>query len=970
MRRKIVLSIISLLWFGSLAIYSQESSFNESTKRKLDNYFVSYRTNDFAYPQLARMTGYNIDNNSKIITLYTNDYFSLQNFDKDLVEKIYKKIRKQLPDTYDNYKIKVVTNGLTIDQLIVKGGSGNQDVSGLWGDIDYQGKPWVQNVSKPNKVTQGLYDRHLSITPSHGRYFDQNKERWEWQRPNIFCTTEDLFTQTIVMPFLIPMLENAGACVFSARERDWQTNEIIVDNNGSSDGSAYQEYAHKGQWETTEGKDFAYHKGDYLDNENPFETGTSRMMKTTKSNSKISFISYKPCFPEDGKYAVYVSYQTLPKSIDDAEYIVYHKGQETHFRVNQQMGGSTWVYLGSFDFDKGINEYNRVVLTNQSSTKGMVTSDAVRFGGGMGNIQRGGKTSGYPRAIEGARYYAQWAGAPYSVYSSKGGTDDYGDDINVRSYLTNWLAGGSVYVPALDGKSVPLDLSLAVHSDAGFSRNEKEIIGTLSICTTNFNDGKLNSGISRNSSKVFATSLLNNVYDDILFKYKNWSKRYVFDRNYSETKNPEVPSAILETLSHQNFNDMKMAQDPNFKFTMARAIYKTILKFEASQHGCSYAVEPLEPQNFKVEFIGGNKVKLSWTAQEDPQERTASPTSYNIYTSTGKSGFDNGVNTGNSSTSYIMELEPDVLYNFKITAVNKGGESFPTEVLSAVFHSPSAPTILIVNGFHRLSAPAVVDNDTTQGFDLDADPGVPYGLYAGWNGRQINFNKDRMGIEGPNGLGYGGDELAGKFIAGNDFNYVMTHAQAIASSHEYNLVSCSSYALESGKVNLQPYACVDFLLGLEKYNPSALKYYKTFTPQIQKLLTAYTANKGRLLVSGSYIGSDMQTAEEQAFLSNVLKLSYSPTDSLTTDANINGLGLSFSIYRELNKEHYSATHPEVLHPIAPSYCAMQYADGTSAAVAYKDGNSRSFTMGFPFECITSEPIRNSIMQGIMNFLMK
>ena len=42
------------------------------------------------------------------------------------------------------------------------------------------------------------------------------------------------------------------------------------------------------------------------------------------------------------------------------------------------MGGGTWVYLGTFAFDKGCNIYNRVVLTNHSKRRGFVTADAVR----------------------------------------------------------------------------------------------------------------------------------------------------------------------------------------------------------------------------------------------------------------------------------------------------------------------------------------------------------------------------------------------------------------------------------------------------------------------------------------------------------------------------------------------------------------------------------------------------------------
>lgn len=74
-----------------------------------------------------------------------------------------------------------------------------------------------------------------------------------------------------------------------------------------------------------------------------------------------------------------------------------------------------------------------VVLSNESSEHGVVCADAVRFGGGMGNIERGGKTSGLPRYLEGARYSAQWAGMPYEVYAGRKGENDYADDINTRS---------------------------------------------------------------------------------------------------------------------------------------------------------------------------------------------------------------------------------------------------------------------------------------------------------------------------------------------------------------------------------------------------------------------------------------------------------------------------------------------------------------------------------------------------------
>ncbi len=834
-----------------------------------------------------------------------------------------------------------------------------------WGNISYNDDPWVFNVSRPNLITKGLLDRHISLWASHGRYYDNNRNKWTWQRPNLFCTTEDLFTQTIVIPFLIPMLENAGATVFTPRERDWQTHEVIVDNDDSITLPYYREINNGKNWKRCDSVGFAYHGTILHDGDNPFRMGTLRQIKTTK-RKHFSEVDYQPNIPESGRYAVYISYQTLPKSIKDAHYIVYHKGQATEFTVNQKMGGGTWVYLGTFNFNQGCSPQNRVVLTNQSSKKGIVTADAVRFGGGMGNIARGGMVSGLPRCLEGARYSAQWSGAPYSVYSTRKGTDDYADDINVRSLMTNWLGGGSVYMPTLEGKNVPIELSLAVHSDAGFAPNGKDLEGSLAVCTTDFNDGMLSSGLSRQTSKDFAKALLNNVTTDITAKYHQWNKRYLWDRNYSETRIPEVPSAILETLSHQNFPDVKLAQDPMFKFTLARSIYKTILRFIDTNHSQDYVVEPLNPVNFSVTLDKKGKAQLSWSAQPDPQEPTATPTFYNVYIAKGQGGFDNG--TVIRTKSCEIQLQPGIPYRFKITACNAGGESFPSEILSALYQPRAEYTILIVNGFHRLASPQVIDNDTLQGFDMTVDPGVSYGLTAGWNGIQECFNRSRMGKEGPGGLGYGGDEMAGHFVAGNDFDYPFCHTEAIAGSNKYQVVSCSEEAIQNGKIKLEDYPVTDLILGLERYDGYTPEFYKSLPYSIRTLLHGYLSQGGSLLVSGSYIGSDMTGTDEKTWLRDNLKLVYQPDSAADIQETATGLGINFSFWHQLNEKHYAATHPDILSPLGNAICAMQYSDKNPAAVAYQGNDYKCFTMGFPFECIKNTNDRKQIMQGILNYL--
>ena len=839
------------------------------------------------------------------------------------------------------------------------------NATGLWGRIDYNGEPWVRNLSAPNKVTHGLQGRHISLWASHGIYYKIEEARWKWQRPKLFCTTEDLFTQTIVVPYLIPMLERAGAYVFTPRERDWQRHEVIVDNDNPRPLTSYIEVNGKQDWETADSAGFAIHAGYYHDGENPFRAGTVRQAKTISKKSNESIISYNPTFPKAGRYAVYVSYCTVKKSIDNAQYTVYHKGEATTFSVNQQMGGGTWVYLGTFDFDEGESEGNRVVLSNYSNNSGVVTADAVRFGGGMGNIERGGETSGMPRCLEGARYYAQWAGMPYDVYSSKNGQDDYGDDINARSLMTNYLGGGSVYMPTLQGKKVPIELSLALHSDAGYY-TEDEIMGTLSICTTQHNEGRLNSGISRNASKTLAYQLRRNAMEEMRKLYGNWRMRYMWDRNYSESRTPEVPSAILEMMSHQNFTDMRMAQDPNFKFSLARTIYKTILKYICTQHNKPYVVAPLTPHNF-VLHVDEGKLKITATPTQDNIEPTATTTSYIIYKAEGDNGFDNGTEVERLD-DYTLEMQPNVLYNFRIAAANSGGVSQQSEMLSALWNPNAKARVMIVNGFHRLSSPAVINDESKQGFDMSQDPGLTLGSTFGWVGRQLNFNRSGVALTGAAQLGWSDDTLSGMLIAGNTQDYVRCHAEALAATGEYTITSCQSDAVDNGIIDIAGMCdAVDLLLGIEEDDGHSLVKYKTFSPRMQQCLKDYAAQGGAILVSGANVASDMKADTEKAFLEQILKCRHagkvnSPNNSLS------GMGLNFTYHHDINEEHYAALHPDVLEAVGDGYGAIIYNGIGYAAVVYNGKDYRTMTLGFPMECIRESDKRETLFRDIFRFL--
>ena len=954
--------------FATVTAHTSTPPPQSEVKARLQGYVLHTKAKDASFAMQPVMESYSVDHTSRSLTLRVSDAFAAQAFTAKTVDYYYRRLAKALPKPYSRYRLRIETAGMPIEMLVdgarIPYG---ESAPAAWGDIEYEGRPWVDNVSKPLLPSHGLYDRHLALWASHGMFYDWKKGKWRWQRPNLFCTTEDLFTQTIVVPYLIPMLENAGAVVYTPRERDWQPREVIVDNDRPNVNGVYVEADGKHAWTNTQQRGFAWHAGTYRDGENPFVAGSARAVRTIKRGDE-SWISYQPSLPEGGRYAVYVSYQTVQGSVDDATYIVMHRGQRTEFKVNQRMGGGTWVYLGTFDFDKGCSEHNRVVLTNLSASHGVVTADAVRFGGGMGNIQRNGTPSGMPRCLEGARYSVQWAGAPVSVYNTKDGNDDYGDDINCRSNMLNWLAGGSVYVPTLEGNNVPIELSLAIHSDAGHQHGDS-IVGSLAVCTTAHNDGRLASGISRLVSHDFADTLLTGLTRDLRSVYGKWTRRYLWDRNYSETRKPEVPSAIIETLSHQNFADMRRGLDPNFRFTVARSLYKSILRQVSGSHSRPCVVQPLPVEAFRVERASDETLRLSWRPVKDPSEPTASPTSYMLYVAEDGGNFDNG--TPIYATTHLMQVRKGVVYRFRVTAVNRGGESFPSETLAACLSvSPDAADVLVIDGFQRLASPQVVNTGGRMGFDMDADMGVSYGLCAGWNGRQQVFSAARAGGEGPNALGYCGDELAGHFVMGNQRDVAVCHVADIASSGAYNVVSATLQAVESGAVTVNRYSVVDIAFGLQRDDGYSLLSYKTFRQQLRTQIESYVSRGGRLLVSGAYVATDMSLDAERKFLAKVLKTGSAGACTTRSNSRVEGMGVSFDIIDEPNPTHYAATSVDRLTPCAPAFAAMRYAGGGEAAVAYDGSDYKSFVMGFPYECISDAAVRRSIMKGILAFLVR
>ena len=989
--KKIITSFLFLA-VSTFWISAQEPDRN--VEQRLKDFFTNFETS-YANIGKCRLDRYELNHSKKALHVYANANFGYQPFTPENTEAIYRLLKQSLPGPVNYYDITIYADGKPIEELIPNILQKKQDKSRLWQRIDYKGAPWVQNMSRPYLASKGLEGRHIALWQSHGKYYKNNKGSWEWQRPRLFCTTEDLFTQSFVVPYIIPMLENAGAVVYTPRERDRQRNEVIVDNNTVTGKSIYlEEKSRKGKWKTSPLPGFARKRSVYTDGQNPFRDGTARFAATEKKPEK-AFAQWIPDIPETGKYAVYVSYQTLPGSVSDAKYLVFHKGGVTEFKVNQQMGGGTWVYLGTFEFDKGTNDYGMVVLSNESKQKGVVCADAVRFGGGMGNISRGGSISGLPRYLEGARYAAQWAGMPYGIYSPAEGKNDYTDDINSRSRVINYMSGGSVYNPQEQGLGVPFEMTFGLHSDAGFSK-EDELIGTLGIYTTGSNNGKLNAGISRYASRDLADMVLTGLQRDISAGFGiQWPRRSLWNRNYSETRLPGVPSMILELLSHQNFADLKLGHNPRFKFTVARSVYKSILKYTATMHGTDYVVQPLPVSNFSIaEGSKKNTFRLSWQAVDDPLEPTAKAREYIVYTRLGHGGFDNG--TLVRDTKYTFEAEPGLVYSFKVTAVNRGGESFPSEILSAGRAFNSKGTVLVINGFDRISAPADFTAPTPAdtllaGFLDEQDHGVPYIRDISYIGKMKEYRRSIPWMDDDaSGFGdsYGNYET--QVIAGNTFDYPAIHGAAILKAG-YSFVSVSNESLSPvGKgekntpVDMREYRYVDLILGKQcqtKMGRGGVKplEFKTFSKPMQEAIVAYCKQGGNIFVSGAFVGTDLwdnrlATADEadKKFAMEVLKYKWRVGQAATMGkvksvaSPFPALSGNYTYHNELNADSYVVESPDAIEPATKdAHTVMRYSENNlSAGVAYQ-GDYKTFVLGFPFESIRTDSEREALMNAVL-----
>lgn len=965
MREKLSYPVRIIIFLLSIFLWSfpAEGQDSESLKKQLDQ-----KLNSFARQYVSSRT-IKIDSiliQKKKVTLFAYEALEDIPFREYNVSELYASIAPLFPNAS---KIVILTRDTDIESLIPEyDRKGRPNKKRLY-SIKESKYPLTRSLSSPHEIKNGLQNRHIALWQSHGLYYAQTAHRWEWQRARMFGTVEDLFTQSFVLPYLTPMLENAGATILIPRERDTQIHEIIIDNDRSTPGSEYKELDGEKAWSDGEKAGFGHIQATYTNGENPFTQGTYRQT-VTQRKGKESLIEWIPEIPESGNYAVYASYQSFPNSTEQALYTIHHAGGETTIAVNQTMGGGTWIYLGNFKFTAHEQAHERIVLTNQSNKSGkIITADAIKIGGGMGNIARSplespypieAETSGYPRFTEAARYWLQWAGIPDSIYSKSAFRNDYQDDIYARPQWVNYLK---------EQTHIPIDMAFAFHSDAGTTPDDS-IIGTLGIYMSKSNDGIYTNRKSREIARDLTDMIQTQILSDVRKVYNpQWSRRGMWNQSYIEARIPDVPTMLLELLSHQNFADMRYGLDPRFRFLICRAIYKGMLRYICFQNKQEPIVQPLPPDRLYTELVETNKVRIGWKAVQDTLEESASPTAYILYSRKDSGGFDNG--TLVKGEEIILPIETGIIHSYKVAAVNKGGISFPSEIVS-VYRSPKGEkdkTVLIVNGFDRISGPASFESaaDSLAGFLYAVDRGVPYLNDIAFIGDQFEFRRSATwNSNDNNGHGDSYNNYAGQVIAGNTFDYPFIHGQAMAETG-YSFVSCSHKSLAEGVVKPDTYPIIDLILGKQRQ--------PVITPVLQDTLRSYLAQGGNLLVSGTNLFSDSWgNAQDRTFVEEVLKGKLASRNA-SKEGIVNSCA---SPYGYINGRYTFRTRPnpicysiESVDGVLPAdklaHTILRYPENNIGAGIVYEGKYRTCSLGFPFEALQTPSERNRLMESILRF---
>ncbi|MCC7476407.1 MAG: fibronectin type III domain-containing protein [Pirellulales bacterium] len=782
---------------------------------------------------------------------------------------------------------------------------------------DVTAKPSASSLRVETVGTQphgGFSGKIVYAHGGHGITADNKKDgRWSFQRGEGHEMIEDLgnFDQ---MTLLVDYLFRAGATVVPLRPVGHQICEVVMDNDDP--GVTFE-----GAW--TDGKGPIYFG----------QLGEVPYRQARSSRTETAHARYRPHIPATGFYPVYAWTSSGKDRAIDQLYRIHYSGGASEVNVNHRGVGNGLVYLGTYYFVRGNEGF--VEISNRSqSAEGIVVADMIRFGNGLGDIDRGGGVSGLPREDEAGLYWVKW----HTDRAQGIAESDYRETDVDRQATISLSPRYAAFMNAEGEGRLKDRVFVSFHSNASGGKAR----GVLGL----FN-GNNDRNTATPNQLLLAKSLAQEVNDDLVeqdgqfeHRWHNRKKDTTLDRDdieFGEINNryihDEFDATIVEVAFHDNKLDAQLMRDARVRDAIARATYQGLLNyFRAVDNNETPATRlPSAVTGLHASTTAPGSITISWTPPESNSYLGDTATGYRVFVSTNGYGFDGGlfVAGGNTTSATLATLDPQTIYYFKVAAVNAGGQSTGSEVVAALPSGGSSP-VLIVNGFDRL------------------DRGLAFKQRYGKRGNTVDRVRPR---------------------SCNSLDYVVQAATAIAAAApEVPLESASNEAVLQENFDLTKYRAIVWMLG----NESAADH--TFDAAEQAKIKKYIDNGGNLFVSGAELGWDLDHENGgRKFLQETLRAKFAADDADTHEA----IGIEGSIFANVPKFafddgtlFYDTSHPDVFAPSPGGMAALNYANSAGAAavqVAGTDGHGSVVILGFPFETITDANLRADLMKRVLAF---
>ncbi|MCK5690503.1 N-acetylmuramoyl-L-alanine amidase, partial [Myxococcota bacterium] len=525
----------------------------------------------------------------------------------------------------------------------------------------------------------------------------------------------------------------------------------------------------------------------------------------------------------------------------------------------------------------------------------VVVADAVRLGGGMGTADFGGGISNTARWLQSAEAWAREEEVPSWVWEGV-------SDVRVRPSMALWQ---------------DVDLYLSFHTNA--FNTEARGTETYSYSTESYTSNPTTSVPP--GTRELSASVQGAIVEELRENWDpNWQDRGTKGAYFGELRpfrdawladsTVSIPAVLVEAAFHDNSLDAAYLRDDHFRFDLARAMVRGIIRYVASSNSTSLMMPPRPPLQIRTQLTEAG-ISLSWAPVSDPVDGSAAvATHYRVQLSADGTAFKDLIRT--TETSILLEgLTTCDTYAFRVLAENAGGLSMPSRTAIAKV-GQVGPRVLWVDGDKRLQ-------------------------------RMVWQNPEEP------------------MVAARVFDILNTVYDNALSAE-----SVSVQDISSGLVSLSDYDVVWWTVGETSSGQT------TLDEGCKGAIRTYLDGGGNLVISGAEIGWDLchlGSDDDKSFFNNYLHATYNADDAQTysvgpaSDASyLSQLpALSFDDGRGRT---YGVEYPDVLSPFGDATLELAYST-TSGAATYYSGAHKVFLAGFPIETINESYIREELIDKVL-----